>query len=477
MSQSPSKRTSTAGIVTASILAAFLPPYMASSLNVALPAIGREFALPAVSLSWLITSYLLAIAVCIVPFGKAGDQYGRRTVFFWGTVSYTATTFAAGCAGSAAALLVLRVAQGIGAAMIFSSGIALLVAAIPGSRRGSMLGLNVASTYIGLSVGPSLGGLLTQYLGWQSIFFTSVPLGLLLIAVVHWKVHEEKPAPPEESFDVAGAVTYGCALAAFMIGLPYVQSIHGRLLSVAGAALFALFVFIETQVKAPVIPLGLFRHNTVFSFSGLAALLNYSATHGTGFLLSLYLQSVRGLPPRNAGFVLIAWPLLMALFSPLAGKLSDRVEPRIVASGGMALTAGGLFYFSALTVTASLQAIIAGLLALGTGIAFFSSPNASAIMGSVSKQHYGMAVSIVGTMRLIGQMLSMGIVAVIMNAFVGNQMITAARQVAFMSGMRTLFLIFGILCTLGVFASLARGRVREKPDRWERLLPGSPVAG
>jgi EmrB/QacA subfamily drug resistance transporter len=477
MNKPRSASSNTTGIIIVSILAAFLPPYMASSLNVALPTIGREFAMPAVSLSWLITSYLLAIAVGIIPFGKAGDLYGRRGVFLWGTVAYTVTTLCAGCVASSTALLVMRVLQGIGAAMIFSTGAALLVSVVPASKRGSMLGLNVASTYIGLSAGPSLGGFLTQHFGWRSIFFTSAPLGLLIVFVVLLRVRDDRPAHPHQSFDIAGAVVYGAALSGLMIGLPNLMSLWGGIITGVGAVLAGLFLFVESRVSAPIVHLELFKRSTVFAYSNLAALLNYSATHGAGFLMSLYLQYVKGMPPRNAGLVMIFWPLLMAVFSPLAGRLSDRVEPRIVASGGMALTACSLFYLCTIGEVTPLYRIIAGLVLLGIGIAFFSSPNTSAIMGSVEKQFYGMATSMVGTARLIGQMLSMGIVAFVMNAFVGNSAITFAVHPAFIRSIQVSFVVFGVLCLLGVFASLGRGRLREKKVKGEDPLLDVPVAG
>jgi EmrB/QacA subfamily drug resistance transporter len=471
MSGTSTKPAGTTGVIFAAIIAAFLPPYMASSLNVALPTIGREFSMPAIDLSWLITSYLLAIAVFIMPFGKIGDLYGRRRLFLWGAVAYTAATTISGCMPSASALLIMRVVQGIGAAMIFTTGAALLVSVVPPSKRGSMLGLNIASTYIGLAAGPSIGGFLTQHFGWRSIFFTGAPLGLIIVFVVLLRVRKDHTTPSRSPFDITGSVLYGAALAGLMIGLPDLMSPKGAMFTALGAGLAIIFIIVESRVAAPIVHLDRFRRNTVFALSNLAALLNYSATQGTGFLLSLYLQYVKGMPPRNAGLVMIFWPLVMAVFSPLAGRLSDRVETRIVASAGMGLTAFALFYFCAIGPATPVYRIVIGLVVLGTGIAFFSSPNMSAIMGSVDKQHYGMATSMVGTMRLIGQMLSMSIVAFIMNVFIGNRIITGSQHLAFIGCARVSFAVFGVLCTLGIFASLARGRVRREAGKREPMPP------
>ena len=438
---------------------------MASSVTVALPSIGREFSMSAVALSWIVTSYLLAIAVFLVPFGKAGDLYGRRKVFFWGTIVYTLASMIVSAAPSATMLIAFRVVQGIGAAMIFGTGTAMLTSVVAPRKRGAMLGLSVASTYLGLSLGPPLGGLLTQAFGWRSVFYANVPLGIIIIAFVLWKIREAPPEAHGGAFDYAGSVIYGAALISLMYGLVHLPHLFGGILTAAGAVGLVLFGWFESRIGSPVLTIGLFRRNTVFTFSNIAALLNYSATAGAGFLLSLYLQYVKGFPPKNAGLILIAQPVIMAFFSPFAGKLSDRIEPRIVSSLGMALTAAGLFLFSRITGATPVYCIAAGLMLLGLGVALFSSPNTSAIMGSVERPLYGMASSIVGTMRLLGQMLSMGIAAMVLAAYVGTAAITPASHGAFVASARLSFLIFGILCSLGVFASLSRGRLRKERKR------------
>jgi EmrB/QacA subfamily drug resistance transporter len=448
-------------IIIVSVLSAFLVPFMAASLTVALPSIGREFSLPAVTLSWIITSYLLAIAVFLVPFGKAGDLYGRRDLFLYGTVLFTLSSLGGGIAASAPILIASRLLQGIGAAMVFGTGMAMLTGAIEPKKRGAMLGLNVAFTYLGLSLGPTLGGLLTGTFGWRSIFFITVPFGCAIVVFVLVKIKPDKTGTSREPFDYAGSIVLGAALVALVYGLSRIPNTGGVALSVAGALGLALFAAIESRTPSPVLTVALFRHNAVFGFSSLAALLNYSATHGAGFLMSLYLQYVKGLPPKHAGLIMMAQPLVMALCSPFTGKLSDRIEPRIVASLGMTLTALSLFMLSRVGATTPFGVIVAGLMLLGLGVAFFSSPNTSAIMGSVDKPRYGTASSIVGIMRLMGQMLSMSIAAVALTACVGKAPITPALHGAFIASVKVSFVVFGVLCTLGIFASLARGKVRN----------------
>ncbi len=204
----------------------------------------------------------------------------------------------------------------------------------------------------------------------------------------------------------------------------------------------------------------LFRSNTVFSFSNIAALVNYAATFAVAFLLSLYLQYIKGFNPQSAGLILVSQPVIQAVFSPLAGRLSDRIEPRVVASAGMALTVVGLFFFTFINEKSTLEFIIATLLLLGFSFALFSSPNANAIMSSVKKRFYGVASATLGTMRLIGQMLSMGIAMLVFAVYIGEAQITPEYYPLFLSSVRTAFTIFASLCFIGIFASLARGKLR-----------------
>lgn len=448
-------------VIVVAILAAFLPPFMASSVTVALPSIGRDFAIPAVALSWLITSYLLSVAVFLVPFGKAGDLYGRRNIFLIGTMLFTCASLFCAIVPNVEVLYVFRIVQGIGGAMVFGTGTAMLTAVAGPQERGKLLGMSVSSTYLGLSLGPTLGGLLTQQFGWKSVFYVIIPIGLIIIAMVILKIKDDRPAvAPQNRFDMAGSIIYGISLVAVMYGLSKLPGVLGIVLTVLGILGFVLFAVVEEKAGMPVLQLSLFRQNPVFLFSNIAALFNYSASHGAGFLMSLYLQYVKGFPPKHAGFIMITQPLFMAIFSPLAGRLSDRIEPRIVSSAGMTVTAAGLVMFCFIGTTTPLHYILAGFAMLGIGIAFFSSPNTSAVMSAVEKQHLGMASSIVGTMRLIGQVQSLGIAAMIMSLFLGRRAITVQTGNLFIQSARWSYLIFALLCMVGVAASLARGRVR-----------------
>jgi EmrB/QacA subfamily drug resistance transporter len=447
-------------ILVIATMTSFLTPFMGSSINIALPSIGAEFSMDAVSLSWIVSSYLLSAAVFLVPMGRIADIYGRKRVLTWGIIAFTFFSLLIAISNSVPVLIILRVLQGIGSAMIFGTGVAILTSAFPVRERGRALGINVASVYLGLSLGPSLGGILTEYFGWRSIFWVNVPLGLIVIFMIVWKLKDEWADAKGEKFDLVGSLIYGISLTTMMYGLSVLPDLSAIGYLVAG--FFGLLVFLkwEMTTASPVFNVNLFSHNPVFTFSNLSALINYSATFAIAFLLSLYLQYTQGMSAQNAGLILIAQPAVMAVVSPVAGRLSDRIDSRILASIGMALTSAGLVYFTFLDAHTSTGFIIFGLVIVGLGLGFFSSPNTNAIMGSVERKFYGVSSATMGTMRLVGNMLSMGIVTLLFAVYIGRVEITAEYYALFLKSMKAAFIIFAALCFLGVFASLARGKTR-----------------
>jgi len=441
-------------------LASFMTPFMGSSINIALPSIGKEFQIDAVLLSWIATSYLLAAAISLVPFGRLADIHGRKRIFKYGIYAFTLTSLLCAVSTSAPMLIIFRVFQGVGSAMIFATGVAIVTSVFPPLERGKALGINVAAVYIGLSLGPLLGGFLTQHLTWRSIFLMNVPLGGIIAALVVWKLKGEWAEAKGEKFDLPGAIIYGMALIVIMYGislLPATRSLWIILLGVLGLVAFVIW---ESRTEHPVFNLSLFGTNRVFAFSNLAALINYSATFAVAFLLSLYLQYIKALSPQSAGLILIAQPIVMAAVSPFAGRLSDKIEPRIVSSLGMALTTVGLSLFIFLSEDSTLVSILASLIVLGLGFGFFSSPNTNAIMGSVDRRFYGLASGSVGTMRLLGMMISMGIATLVFAVYLGRVQITVAYFPVFVKAVKVAFMIFAILCFGGIFSSMVRGKLR-----------------
>jgi len=447
-------------VLLVATMASFLIPFMGSSVNIALPTIGKEFAMDAILLSWVATVYILAAAVFLLPFGRIADIHGRKLVFRYGILIYTASSLLCALSISTIMLISARILQGIGGAMVFSTAVAMLTSVYPVGERGKALGVNVAAVYLGLSLGPFLGGILTQYFGWRSIFMINVPLGLIIIAAIYWRLEGEWAEAKGDKFDLSGSIIYGLAIIALVYGLSLLPVMLGIWVILAGILGILVFIWWETKVASPVLQMTLFRNNTVFALSNLAALLSYSATFAVAFLLSLYLQYIKGFSPQNAGLVLVSMPAVQALFSPLAGRLSDRIEPRIIASVGMGLTTIGLSLLIFLGQNTAIGFILVSLAILGFGFALFSSPNTNAIMSSVNKRYYGVASATLATMRQIGMTLSMGIAMLIFALFIGRVAITTEYYPSFLAGMKIAFAIFAALCFGGIFASLARGKIR-----------------
>ena len=445
-------------IVTA--IASFLTPLTLASVNVALPSIGRVFSADAITLNWVATAYLLSAAMFLVPFGKIADMFGRRRIFIYGMCIFTFSSFCLGLAPSISTLILFRAVQGVGAAMIFGTAIAIVSSVFPPGERGRVLGINIAAVYLGVSCGPFFGGILTHHMGWRSVFLFNVPFGLFVIILCIKYLKQEWAEARGESFDFAGSLIYALALLLMMFGFSRLPSKAGLAFVLLGAAGIVAFVRRELKAENPVLDVRLLATNRVFTLSNAAALVNYSATFAVTFLMSLYLQYIRGMTPQAAGILLVSQPLVQALFSPMAGKLSDRVEPRLVASIGMAFTAAGLFLLALMGADTPFPFIIGSLAVLGFGFALFSSPNTNAIMSSVENRYYGVASSMLATMRLIGQMLSMGIVMIVFALMIGRVAITPQYHGLLLKSTKIIFAIFTVLCAAGILASLARGKLR-----------------
>jgi EmrB/QacA subfamily drug resistance transporter len=440
-----------------SMVSSFLTPFMASSMNVAMPLIGKDFGLSAVTLGWVLTAYTMAAAMFLVPFGRLADLVGRKKIFALGLAFDICGATIGASAPSEFLLILARTVQGVGGAMIFGTGIAILTSVYPSNSRGRALGLNTAAVYTGLSLGPVLGGFIVHAWGWRAVFLVTIPVAATALGLAVFRLKGEWAEARGEGFDLRGAVVFGAGLVALMSGFSRLPALTGAALTAAGCAALVLFVVLELRSRKPLIDLNLFRHNRIFAFSNLAALFNYSATAAVAFLMSLYLQYIKGLPPQKAGLVLVAQPIVMAVASPFSGRLSDRIEPRYLASAGMAASAAGLLLFSLLGSSTSFTFIFVSLVCLGLGFGFFSSPNTNAIMGSVEKRHLGVASASLGTMRLTGQMMSAGLTMMIFAIVMGRVPVTPALYPLFLHSCRIAFGFFAALCVVGVFASLARG--------------------
>lgn len=444
-------------VLLVTVITSFLVPFMSSSVNIALPTMADELSMDALHISWVATAYLLATAMFLVPFGKIADIYGRKKVFLTGLLVYTIASMLIGLSNEPTILISFRFVQGVGAAMIVGTGIALITSVFPRGERGKALGINVSAVYGGVSVGPFIGGMLTHYVNWQSIFFMNIPLGIIIIFTTVKKIKGEWSERRGEKFDYIGAVLYSSSLATIICGL----SVHkeGYLLILIGALLIIFFVFWELKHHYPVLEIHLFRKNRMFAYSNASSFINYCATFASFFLLSLYLQYILKFSPRDAGIILIVQPIIQSLMSPIAGSISDKVEPRIISSVGMIFSCISLFLLSFIGRETSLLYVLFSLIIFGVGMALFSSPNTNAIMSSVSHKYYGTASATLSTMRIIGQTMSMGIAMLIFSAYIGNIEISSEVYPHFISSLNTCFLIFSSLCFVGIFVSLSRGDI------------------
>ena len=440
-------------------LTSFMGPFMMSSVNVALPNIQNELQMDAVQLSWIATSYLLAIAVGLVPAGKVADIHGRKKIFAIGLAVYTAGSFMAAFVSSPAALIGFRVVQGFGASMFVTTGMAILTSIFPPHRRGRAIGLYASAVYIGLSAGPFFGGLLTHYLGWRSIFALMLPFGLFSLFITFHFLKGEWLGEPDQKLDIGGCLLYACSILSLVYGASRLPSPLGLSLVATGAVLLVVFFRYQLKARFPVFDVSLFTVNKPFTYSSMAALLNYSTTFSVTFLMSLYLQYIKGFEPQTAGSVLMVQPVMMALLSPITGKLADIIEPRLLATTGMTFTVIGVLFFSQIGPDTSTYLIVANLFFMGTGFALFSSPNMIAIMGTVAPRYYGLASGTVATMRLLGQMASMAIATVVLALIVGREVITPDRYDLFLQSVHTIFMISALICASGIYFSWFRGSV------------------
>lgn len=448
-------------ILLAVTLSAFLTPFMGSAVNVALPVIGKEFSMTAMALGWIVSSFILAAAITLVPLGRVSDIYGHRKIFLYGALIFTISSSLCICAPTSSLLILFRTIQGIGGAMIFSTGTALLISHYPAQKRGRILGINLAAVYSGLTIGPFVGGLLTQHFGWRYIFLFAAFLGVIIILTIAPLARQERPESQGENFDFAGSLIYGAALFSIMYGFSLLPAWSAALLILSGILGLVFFVLRQLKIPFPLLDIRLFMENRVFAFSNLAAMIHYCATFAVTFLLSLYLQQVKMLSPVQTGFILVAEPIVMALCSPFAGRLSDRFEPQLIASSGMALTVVGLVLLMFISPATTTCYIITSLILLGIGFALFSSPNVNATMSSVGNKFYGVASATLATMRLTGQMFSMGITMLVFAVILGQHAITAADNLLLLKSARIIYFVLAIICVFGIFASAARGKVHK----------------
>lgn len=447
-------------VMTMVLVNAFATPLMLSASNVALPAIGENFSLTAVALSWVPLAYLMASAMFILIFGRIADGFGRKRLFLLGTLSVIVTSVFTALSVNGSMLVTGRFLQGVSAAMLYATQMAIVSSVFPPERRGKAIGLVVATVYIGLASGPLLGGLATDFFGWRANFLMHIPLAVLVLIIGLTQVSEEWHGKSQD-FDLPGGLLFAATIACLCIGVSFFPGPGS--LPLLGLFAIGLVVFARYALrrKDPIWDIRLFVNNPIFTRSCGASMIMYTATYANTVLVSLYLQQVKSFSASHAGLILMTQPATMALLSPAAGSLSDRMEPRILATLGMALTALGLFLLSTLNAASATWSVVATLLMTGVGFSLFSSPNANAIMGGVGSKDYGSASAAMATTRILGQLGSMVLVAFAMAVMIGDHLIYNSNQAELARAIDFCFLLATLICLPGIYLSASRGRMHS----------------
>ncbi|MBN2165837.1 MAG: MFS transporter [Marinilabiliaceae bacterium] len=448
-------------VLIISTITSFLGPFLISSVTVALPSIENDFQLSSFELGWIINSFLLSSAILLLPAGKLADQFGQVKIYRLGIFIFTASTLLCGISNSTAFLITFRTIQGIGAAMTMTTGPALLVSKFPGTQRGRVLGINVASVYLGLSTGPYLGGLITDHLGWRNIFLISAPIGLIVTFLTLRWLKNETIVNNKNSSLISSTFFYGIVLFLFVYGASSLPQATGIIMISCFFILAPVFILSQYKKTNPLLPVKLFRNNILFSFSNLAALINYSGTFANIFYLSIFLQKIHHLSPQITGAILVIQPITQAILSPVSGHLSDRVEPRFLATMGMVLNALGLALLAFININTPITYISIYLLIMGVGFALFSSPNMNTIMGSVNKDQLGMASGISATMRIIGQMVSMSLAALLFSLSFNKTPVMDVSNDLFLNTYNIALIIMSCFCVIGSLFSFFRGEIKK----------------
>ncbi|WP_207182860.1 MFS transporter [Anaerocellum diazotrophicum] len=454
-------------ILIATTLSSFLVPFMSSAVNIAAPDIAKSFKLNAEELNLVISIFLIFSAAFILPMGKLSDTFDRTKIFKTGLLLFTLSTLMCALSNTVEILFVFRSLQGFFSAFTFVTSMAILIEEHLPQIRGRLLGINTAVVYLGTSLGPFLGGLLVKLWGYRSIFLFGSVIGLVGSFVSLFLIQKEvknakqaKLVDSLKSLDKMGTILSMTGLFLLMYGASTFELGNTSKISFfAGLILIVIFVVAESKLQNPILDVKLFVKIPQFGFSNLAALINYSCTFSASYLLSLYLQLVKALPSQLAGFILIVQPLSQVITSLIAGRASEKVEPRKLATAGMVLTTIGLFVFSLFSSKTSLVIVILNLLIMGIGFGLFSSPNTNVVMSCVPKSLYGTASSTISVMRVVGQAFSMAIVSFVSMLSLKGVRLSHENSILILKSMKTSFLVFAILSILGIVASYKRGNI------------------
>ncbi|MFP3074713.1 MAG: MFS transporter [Caldivirga sp.] len=457
-------------ILLTTSLAAFQTPYNSTALSFIIPVLGRFFHASLYTLIYIPVVYLIPLPTLMILLGRIADIYGRVGIFRVGLVIFTIGSLMGALSTNVHLLIAASFIMGLGSAILSPSSTAIVSQVFPEGERGFALGINAMAVYIGLTSAPFLGGIITQFLGWRYILLISTMLSLIGLVVSYASMRSIEVARRGESLDTIGALTFSLALISIVMYL-ILSSLNGWLnyayLLMVGVASLIVFILLEGRVKYPMLDLRLFTGNVSFMAGNVTALLNYISTYFVPFTFSLYLQVILGYNPFEAGLILVLEPIFMVILSPVSGRLSDVYGSREIAALGMGLI--GLSFILLLTLNIrSIANILIALSTLGIGFGLFSAPNTNSVMSSVSRDKYGVASGVLGTMRFTGQLLSVTIAGSILTKYLGKYavlylftgvpMVKVTVYQAFIDGLRVTLTVAAALSFLGVYTSLLRER-------------------
>ncbi len=463
-------------VLVVTSIAFFMIPFDASVVNLALPAIGESLHVSIIYLIWIPTAYLVVIASLETTMGKLIDMSGKRRLFLFALTTFTAGSLIAGLSLNIDQLIAARIIQGLGGAGMDAAGTSLLADAFRASGRGRAFGLNQMIVYVGSTVGPVAGGFLVQSFGWRSIFYVNLPVGVIAVLLTMFSIKKDQITRQDKesgrNFDLLGAFTLGSFLSTLLLILNQgdisMSPFIGGLLDGACVASLVAFVCIEARVAAfPLLDLKLFTRNRLFAGGMATSFANYSTSSGTLFVLSMYLQTVLGYSPINAGLILLTQPIFMAISSPISGTLSERASARVLCSVGMLSRAVGFLLLSFLGPSSSPANVWVPLILVGFGHGFFSPANVNSVISSVEPGKFGIASGMLGTIRTAGQSVGIAVLGGIMASqiaggsvglFLSTSTLPPAMAEAVTSGARAAFLVACTISSVGVFTSLLRGK-------------------
>ncbi|HUI69871.1 MAG TPA: MFS transporter [Spirochaetia bacterium] len=417
---------------------------------------------------WVITGYQLMLTVLLVLLGRLGDMYGRVRLYNLGFVIFTIGSLLAALSRDGTQLVVFRFIQGSGAALLSANSAAIITDAFPLEELGTALGTNMMAFNVGAVLGYTLGGAMITFLGWRSIFFINVPIGIFGTVWAYKRLKEVSVRASGQRFDYLGSVIYCAGLSVILLALTIGDPTSWRnlLILIAGIALFAVVVFVERRQRFPTLDLRLFRIR-VFAAGNLASFLNSVAFSCGPFLRSLYLQIILGYTAFQAGVALIPMEAMVFILSPISGRLSDRIGGRILSSIGLAMNAMALFWFSTLNQHSSYASVLVSLVLFGMGRALFISPNTSSVMSSVPAEKRGVANGMRMTLNMTGGVLSVPLSLLLMtfvmpyarlSEIVGsNQLAAGGEFLTFLHAINNACLILGAIIVVAIIPSLLRG--------------------